>query len=61
MWKINLLWFFLQKSKRSHDNFDPEFTEEATRLTPIDRNFIQHIDQRVFENFSYINTTFIPQ
>jgi len=49
------------KSKRSHDNFDPEFTEEATRLTPIDRNFIQHVDQRVFENFSYINNTFVGQ
>ncbi|XP_057310416.1 calcium-dependent protein kinase C-like isoform X2 [Hydractinia symbiolongicarpus] len=46
------------KSKRSHDNFDPEFTEEATRLTPIDRNFIQHIDQRVFEGFSYVNAVF---
>ena len=46
------------KSKRSHDNFDPEFTEEATRLTPTDRNFIQHIDQRVFNGFSFINPTF---
>jgi len=47
------------KSKRSHDNFDPEFTEEATRLTPIDRNFIQHIDQRVFDGFSFVNASFM--
>lgn len=47
------------KSKRSHDNFDPEFTEEATRLTPIDRNFIQHIDQRVFQGFSFVNPTYV--
>lgn len=48
-------------SKRSHDNFDVEFTDEATRLTPIDRNFIHHIDQRVFESFSYINSTYVGQ
>lgn len=48
------------KSKRSHDNFDSEFTEEATRLTPIDRNFIQHVDQRVFDGFSFVNPTFPP-
>ena len=46
------------KSKRSHENFDPEFTEEATRLTPIDRNFIQHVDQRVFQGFSFVNPTY---
>ncbi|NP_001296610.1 protein kinase C beta type-like [Hydra vulgaris] len=49
------------KSKRSHDNFDTEFTDEATRLTPVDRNFIQQIDQRAFENFSFVNTNFSIQ
>ncbi|XP_065065670.1 protein kinase C alpha type-like [Rhopilema esculentum] len=45
------------RSKRSFDNFDPEFTEEAARLTPIDRNFIQNIDHRVFDGFSFVNPT----
>lgn len=49
------------KSKRSHDNFDTEFTDEALRLTPIDRNFIQHIDQRVFDGFSFVNGIFANQ
>jgi len=43
------------RSKRSFDNFDPEFTGEAARLTPIDRNFIQNIDPRVFDGFTYVN------
>eukprot|EP00794_Sanderia_malayensis_P009038 gene9038-10005_t len=43
------------RSKRSFDNFDPEFTEEAARLSPIDRAFVQNIDHRVFDGFSYVN------
>ena len=50
-----IIVFLFQRSKRSFDNFDPEFTQEAARLTPIDRNFIQNIDHRVFDGFSYVN------
>lgn len=52
---ISCFYLQLQRSKRSFDNFDPEFTGEAARLTPIDRNFIQNIDHRVFDGFSYVN------
>ena len=52
---IEIIMFLFQRSKRSFDNFDPEFTQEAARLTPIDRNFIQNIDHRVFDGFSYVN------
>lgn len=45
-------------TQRDYANFDLEFTDEPTRLTPIDRNFIQRLDQRVFAGFSFTNPTF---
>ncbi|KXJ20442.1 protein kinase C alpha type [Exaiptasia diaphana] len=46
------------KSKRSFDNFDPEFTDEAARLTPCDKSFIANINPKDFEGFSYVNPEF---
>ena len=51
--------FFLQKSKRSFDNFDPEFTDEAARLTPCDKSFIANINQNDFYGFSFVNPEFL--
>lgn len=52
------LHFLFQKSKRSFDNFDPEFTDEAARLTPCDKSFIANINPKDFEGFSYVNPEF---
>lgn len=46
------------KSKRSFDNFDPEFTDEAARLTPCDKSFIANINQNDFHGFSFVNPAF---
>jgi len=46
------------KSKRSFDNFDPEFTDEAARLTPCDKSFIANINQNDFHGFSFVNAEF---
>ncbi|XP_074639760.1 protein kinase C beta type-like [Acropora palmata] len=46
------------KSKRSFDNFDPEFTDEAARLTPCDKSFIENINQNDFHGFSFVNAEF---
>lgn len=48
----------LQRSKRSFDNFDPEFTDEAARLTPCDKSFIANINQNDFHGFSFVNAEF---
>ena len=45
----------LQKGKKNHDNFDPEFTSEPCRLSPVDSNVIAAIDPEVFEGFSFTN------
>ena len=55
---IVLPFLYLQKSKRSFDNFDPEFTDEAARLTPCDKSFIANINQNDFHGFSYVNVEF---
>ena len=55
---VVLPFLYLQKSKRSFDNFDPEFTDEAARLTPCDKSFIANINQNDFHGFSYVNVEF---
>ena len=52
------LLVYQQKSKRSFDNFDPEFTDEAARLTPCDKSFIANINQNDFHGFSFVNPEF---
>lgn len=55
------LFLCLQKSKRSFDNFDPEFTDEAARLTPCDKSFIANINQNDFHGFSFVNAEFLAK
>ena len=55
---VVLPFLYLQKSKRSFDNFDPEFTDEAARLTPCDKSFIANINQNDFHGFSFVNVEF---
>ena len=50
-----------QRSKRSFDNFDPEFTDEAARLTPCDKSFIANINQQEFKGFSFVNAEFLEE
>ena len=35
--------------------FDNAFTEEPIKLTPVDRNFLDHLNQTQFKGFSYTN------
>ena len=44
-----------QKGKKSVSNFDPEFTKEPCRLSPVDQNVIAAIEEEVFEGFSFTN------
>lgn len=43
------------KSKKSASNFDPEFTKEPCRLSPVDPNVVAAIEPEVFEGFSFTN------
>ncbi len=36
-------------------NFDPEFTKEPCRLSPVDPTVIAAIEPEVFEGFSFTN------
>eukprot|EP00730_Choanoeca_flexa_P015844 TRINITY_DN7369_c0_g1_i2.p1 TRINITY_DN7369_c0_g1~~TRINITY_DN7369_c0_g1_i2.p1 ORF type:complete len:719 (+),score=205.10 TRINITY_DN7369_c0_g1_i2:158-2314(+) len=46
------------KDPRAAANFDPEFTEASTQLTPCDAYAIANIDQTAFRNFSFVNNAF---
>ena len=46
-------------SNSDWQNFDDEFTHDKVALSPVDKNFIQHIDQRIFHGFSYNNLSFV--
>ncbi|KFO28016.1 protein kinase C iota type-like [Fukomys damarensis] len=37
------------------DNFDPQFTNEPVRLTPVDSDIVRKIDGYEFEGFEYID------
>ncbi|CAJ0561184.1 unnamed protein product, partial [Mesorhabditis spiculigera] len=52
---------FKPKVKAPDDvsNFDPEFTHEVPRLTPIDRLFLMNLDQTEFEGFSFVNPEYV--
>ncbi|XP_055333343.1 calcium-independent protein kinase C-like [Paramacrobiotus metropolitanus] len=47
------------RSKRTTENFDPEFTREDAVLTPIDSTIVQGITQEEFVGFSFINIDFL--
>ncbi|XP_055333340.1 calcium-independent protein kinase C-like isoform X2 [Paramacrobiotus metropolitanus] len=47
------------KSKRTTENFDPEFTKEDPVLTPIDSTIVQGINQEEFVGFSFVNDDFL--
>lgn len=53
---INCFCFFpIQRGKKSASNFDPEFTKEPCRLSPVDSTVIAAIEPEVFEGFSFTN------
>ncbi|XP_064406888.1 protein kinase C alpha type-like [Halichondria panicea] len=43
------------RGKKSVSNFDPEFTKEPCRLSPVDPTVIAAIEPEVFEGFSFTN------
>lgn len=43
------------RGKKSASNFDPEFTKEPCRLSPVDSTVIAAIEPEVFEGFSFTN------
>lgn len=36
-------------------NFDPEFTDQAAEITPIDQSYLDVIEQSEFKGFSFVN------
>ncbi|CAJ0923029.1 unnamed protein product, partial [Mesorhabditis belari] len=49
----------MAKAPDDVSNFDPEFTHEVPRLTPIDRLFLMNLDQTEFEGFSFVNPEYV--
>ncbi|CAJ0572609.1 unnamed protein product, partial [Mesorhabditis spiculigera] len=49
----------IKKAPDDVSNFDPEFTHEVPRLTPIDRLFLMNLDQTEFEGFSFVNPEYV--
>jgi len=45
----------LQKGKKSASNFDPEFTKEAVKLSPVEKAVVAAIEPEVFDGFSFTN------
>lgn len=42
-------------SKRDVQNFDPDFTESAPELSPVETSTLERIDQSQFQKFPYTN------
>ena len=49
----------LQKHHKDVSNFDKQFTEESTKLTPPDKLFMMNLDQNEFDGFSFLNPEFV--
>ncbi len=59
----NLFVFLInfQKGKKSASNFDPEFTKEAVKLSPVEAAVVAAIEPEVFDGFSFTNPEyFLP-
>lgn len=48
-------------SDHDTNNFDPDFTMEAPRFTPTDKDLLQSMDQGQFRGFSFVNPYFGTQ
>jgi Protein kinase C terminal domain. len=46
---------FLQEHPLDVQYFDKAFTAERAKLTPVDREILQSMDQTQFQGFSYTN------
>ncbi|XP_031566552.1 protein kinase C delta type-like [Actinia tenebrosa] len=46
------------KDPKDTSNFDPDFTMEAPKFTPTDKDLLQSMDQAQFRGFSFINPYF---
>lgn len=51
---------YLQKHPLDTQYFDKTFTRERVRLTPIDKDILQSIDQSQFQGFTYTNPNTTP-
>ncbi len=40
------------------NNFDPDFTMEPAKLTPVEDELLRSMDQTQFRGFSFINPNF---
>ncbi|XP_032230601.1 protein kinase C delta type [Nematostella vectensis] len=49
------------KSANDTNNFDPDFTMEAAKFTPTDKDLLQSMDQGQFRGFSFVNPYFGTQ
>ena len=47
-----------QRGKRDFSNFDTDFISEKPRLTQVEREVVENINQSEFENFTYTNADF---
>lgn len=61
MYMICIFNVSLQRGKKSVSNFDPEFTREPCRLSPVDPTVIAAIEPEVFQGFSFTNPEMYSQ
>ena len=53
-----VLLSYYQRGKRDFSNFDTDFISEKPRLTVVEREVVEHINQSEFDNFTYTNADF---
>lgn len=51
--------FSTQKHRKDVSNFDKQFTQEKTELTPTDKLFMMNLDQTEFMGFSFLNPEYV--
>lgn len=47
------------RSKKDFNNFDADFTREAPKLTPVDNEVVQSLNQGEFEGFTFTNSEYL--